>query len=648
MSRAPTVIYLAGSGRSGSTLVERTLGEMPGLVNVGELIDLFRRVAVHDERCGCGERFSACPFWWKAGEQAFGGWDTGVIGRTRALQRQVARQRHLARLAAPGRPGREFTATLASYGLAYRRLYDAIAGQAGAQYVVDASKWPAQALALARAGLDIRVIHLVRDVRGVAYSLSKAGVARPHAAGQPDEMWHVGPASAAARWVACETEISLLRRCGLQVATVRYEDFVARPRPVIRSALAALRVPASDAALAHIGEHQVRLGSSHGLSGNPSRFTTGEIALRPDESWRSAMPRPDRAVVTLIGLPHLARYGSRRVAGGSQPQAQPIGGQPQAQPTGGQPQAQPTGGWPLVSVIVPTRGRPALVRETVRAIVAQDYGGELECIVVHDQEQPREDLALLSAPGRKVTVVSNTRAPGLAGARNTGVAAAPGDYLAGCDDDDVWHPGKLRLQMRRLLDDPGLLAVGSGIRLLLPGGKVQHWPARAELVSYRLLLRNRVKELHSSTMLARREAFIRAGLYDESLPGGYAEDYDWVLRVARAGAVGAVRQPLADVRKDTRSWYAGQAQATATGLESLLAKHPDIARSARGHARILGQIAFARSVLGDRRSAARYAARAVTRWPVSPHPYVAFVHILTGVDPRHVRRVARLLGRGMA
>ena len=80
--------------------------------------------------------------------------------------------------------------------------------------------------------------------------------------------------------------------------------------------------------------------------------------------------------------------------------------------------------------------------------------------------------------------------------------------------------------------------VGTGIRLMLPDGRIIPWPARAERISQRLLLRNRVKELHSSTLVMRRDVFAKAGLYDEDIPNGYAEDYDWILRVARVGRMG--------------------------------------------------------------------------------------------------------------
>lgn len=316
---------------------------------------------------------------------------------------------------------------------------------------------------------------------------------------------------------------------------------------------------------------------------------------------------------------------------------------------GRQVRARPSAGhgtWPLVSVIMPTRGRPELVRESLAAVVGQTYPGDIECFIVHDQEAPDETLSALGTPRHRVHVLTNSRSPGLAGARNTGLGAVAGEFVATCDDDDVWHAAKLEAQVRLLLDEPDLLVVGSGIRLLLPG-KVVDWPGRAERISYSLLLRNRVKELHSSTLVMRREAFAKAGPYDEELPGGYAEDYDWVLRAARAGRVGMVTQPLADIRKNATSWYQGGAERTAPALERMLAKHPDIVRSRRGHARMLGQIALARSTLGERGPALRYSMRALARWPASPYPYIALIHATTSIDSRHLQRAARMFRRGL-
>jgi sulfotransferase family protein len=305
----PIVVYIAGSGRSGSTLLERALGEIPGFVNVGELIDLYRRVADHGERCGCGQEFAECQFWSQVGERAVGGWQEQKLAATRDLQGKVARQRRMPRLLAMPLAGSRFRDDVGAYGASYAGLYEAIAAEAGAACVVDASKWPVQALALARAGLDVRVIHLVRDVRGVAYSLGKRDVSRPHAVGEGDVMTRLSPAEAATRWVAVQSQAGLLRRCGLPVARMRYEDFVQRPRQAVEAALAGigLCVPSGD--LAHIGDGRVVLGTSHGLSGNPSRFRDGEIRLRADETWRASMSRRDRLIVTAIALPFMLRYG---------------------------------------------------------------------------------------------------------------------------------------------------------------------------------------------------------------------------------------------------------------------------------------------------------------------------------------------------
>jgi hypothetical protein len=77
----------------------------------------------------------------------------------------------------------------------------------------------------------------------------------------------------------------------------------------VEAALAGIGLAAPPEHLAHIGDGRIVLGSSHGLSGNPSRFRDGEITLRADETWRASMSRRDRLVVTAIGLPLMLRYG---------------------------------------------------------------------------------------------------------------------------------------------------------------------------------------------------------------------------------------------------------------------------------------------------------------------------------------------------
>jgi glycosyltransferase involved in cell wall biosynthesis len=303
---------------------------------------------------------------------------------------------------------------------------------------------------------------------------------------------------------------------------------------------------------------------------------------------------------------------------------------------------------PLVSVVIPTRGRPELLGETLATITSQDYAGPLEIIVVHDREEIDPSLTELSLPGRKIVSIVNTRTGGLCGARNSGLIASHGVFVASCDDDDLWYPAKVRLQVERLRADPELLAVGAGIRLLMGERGNVEWQARNSVITHERLLVNRVKELHSSTLMMRRTAFDIAGLYDEDLPFGYAEDYDWLLRATRVGQVGAVEEILADIRKDVPSWFRNRLLNTATALEYLLAKHPDFRRQRRGHARILGQIAYARASGGQRRRGARIAIRALRQHPVAPHAWMALGVAGPGIDPSRLLSLARRLGRGLS
>jgi glycosyltransferase involved in cell wall biosynthesis len=91
-------------------------------------------------------------------------------------------------------------------------------------------------------------------------------------------------------------------------------------------------------------------------------------------------------------------------------------------------------GWPSVGVVVPTHDRPGPLRTALAGVLAQDYPGELRVVVVHDRAEP--DFRL--ADGDKVRVTANTRTPGLAGARNTGILMLDTDLVAFCDDDDEW------------------------------------------------------------------------------------------------------------------------------------------------------------------------------------------------------------------
>jgi hypothetical protein len=81
MSVRVPILYIGGHGRSGSTILAQTLGQIPGFVNVGEVWQVWYRGFRENERCGCGQPFYSCEFWRAVGDEAFGGWDNIDVTR---------------------------------------------------------------------------------------------------------------------------------------------------------------------------------------------------------------------------------------------------------------------------------------------------------------------------------------------------------------------------------------------------------------------------------------------------------------------------------------------------------------------------------------------------------------------------------------
>jgi Sulfotransferase family len=303
----PTVVFLGGAGRSGSTLLERMLGQLPGVVAVGEVVHLLQRGLLDDDDCGCGCPFSECPFWTKVGDRAFSGWPSGPDARRWAAdQLSVDRNRQVPSLVAGG--SASFRDALARHGERLASLYRSIAEVSGAHVIVDSSKHVSTALVLRRtSGVDLHVVHLVRDSRGVAHSWTKE-VARPEtraAATMP--RYH--PASAAGWWDWFNLGFAGVRRLGVPTTTLRYEDLLADPRGTIATIAGEVGVRADDEALAFLRDDEVQLEADHSVAGNPMRFETGTLHLRRDDAWRRQLADKDRRVVTALTAPLLARYG---------------------------------------------------------------------------------------------------------------------------------------------------------------------------------------------------------------------------------------------------------------------------------------------------------------------------------------------------
>jgi UDP-N-acetylglucosamine transferase subunit ALG13 len=302
------VLFVGGLGRSGSTLVERMLAQMPDAVSVGELVHIWERAVRDDERCGCGDEFSACPFWQKVGQLAFGGWENVDVDEVLRLKALADRTRFVPALALP-RLSARLRADVAAYTSYYAAIYAAVREISGCDVVVDSSKHASLAFALRWAHeIDLRVLHLVRDARGVAYSWSKR-VLRPEVVGDAQYMTQYSPAEVSVQWNAQNAAFGILDAIGVPVLRLRYEDVLTDPGAALRRLRRHAGLGERDDALDFLGGGVIDLDVDHTVAGNPMRFQTGHVRLRPDEEWRTELPRAHRRLVSALTLPLRLRYG---------------------------------------------------------------------------------------------------------------------------------------------------------------------------------------------------------------------------------------------------------------------------------------------------------------------------------------------------
>jgi hypothetical protein len=300
------VLYVVGLGRSGSTILSNSLGQIQGFFSGGELNFIWRHNVLENRLCGCGRPFRECPVWTRVMDQAFGGMDGVDPHAMMRLQNLGTRTRHIPMMLIRG--GRRSLAhRLEKLLIAYGRLYEAIGAVTGSRVIVDSSKEPAHGFAMSMVpGVDFYALHLLRDPRAAAYSWSKK---KP----QPDTdtrdfMVRFSPAKSSALWDSWNASAGALwRRAPDRYLRLRYEDFVADPRECFEKILALVGEP--DAGPPLVGEREVKLGVSHTVSGNPNRFETGAVELRTDREWISSMKPRDKALVTALTLPLLKHYG---------------------------------------------------------------------------------------------------------------------------------------------------------------------------------------------------------------------------------------------------------------------------------------------------------------------------------------------------
>lgn len=302
---SPTVVAIAGTGRSGSTLLDRLIGGFGGCASCGEIEYLWQRGLLNGERCGCGQPVALCPFWRAVLDRAYG------TAHLRSLAEAaldfldpVNRNRHIRSLLRGGlRSERQAVSELW-----LTPLYRAVAEVSGSDIVVDSSKHPSYVTLLALTqSLDVRLLHIVRDSRAVSHAWSRPKL-RPEIGDGTTLMPRFSMLKSATDWLSYNAFFERLgRRLGEdRYLRLRYEDLASAPLETLEVVRTWLGLEQTGARAATFD-----LPPGHTVSGNPMRFETGPVTIRPDTAWQREMNPLARLSVGLVTYPMQRRYGYR-------------------------------------------------------------------------------------------------------------------------------------------------------------------------------------------------------------------------------------------------------------------------------------------------------------------------------------------------
>jgi glycosyltransferase involved in cell wall biosynthesis len=207
---------------------------------------------------------------------------------------------------------------------------------------------------------------------------------------------------------------------------------------------------------------------------------------------------------------------------------------------------------PLVSVVIPTFNASRTLAETLASVRAQTFGA-YEVLLVDDASTD-DTVSVAKSESSHLSncrIIASPENHGASAARNRGVEAAQGSYIAFLDADDLWQPEKLSRQVDILKQNPEVGAVHCGADLMDVHGRPMPVPARARKQQlngkvFEEFFMTDISLILTSTVLIRRECFRTVGMFDES--GDVVDDHDFFLRLAWEYPIWYLEDPLVRYR----------------------------------------------------------------------------------------------------
>ncbi len=301
MNKQPTrVIYISGSERSGTTVLNDILDTVDGVAAFGEIWGTWSSAMDPTHLCGCGVLLSECEVW---SEVAGSHIPRDEIKETNARLMATC-QIHRVWRESNLRNEEDIVAFAETVSGVYRSL----ASASGVDTVVDSSKTTAFALLAGSASdVDMRIVHIIRDPRAVVASWSKQKAVEygTHVASLDSRKL----SGILRRWIFFNT-VGLWRlKRKYPTLVIKMEDLVADPAGTLDTIRAFAEIDQSKNMVNEDGT--ITIGGAHSVSGNPGRFAKGPTRLRAEETWRTELPLWKQVFVTVITYPVMLRYGYR-------------------------------------------------------------------------------------------------------------------------------------------------------------------------------------------------------------------------------------------------------------------------------------------------------------------------------------------------
>ena len=299
------IIYIAGVGRSGSTLLDRTLGSAEGMCTLGELNAIWSFGYNENVVCSCGETFYKCTFWTQ-------------VRKHSGIQHESSEKHYMdnfINVALGPERTKSFpkffllsmlgvrSKTLNAYMELQKQLYQGVALACNQKILIDSSKSPFHLYWLSRIpGIRLHVVHLVRDPRATVFSWMNPKF-NP---GRKQSMMKYSLFRGSLLWVIRNLAVEMLRFL-IPIHRMKYEDLMSSPKSEVNALMnkmGLLNVSFSS----FQDEHTVDLKPIHTISGNPVRFKSGATKISYDDRFKRDMPLFSYWVSTLITLPLLLAY----------------------------------------------------------------------------------------------------------------------------------------------------------------------------------------------------------------------------------------------------------------------------------------------------------------------------------------------------